>query len=186
MSNHDPAAELTAKLIALLHGEDSLTNPPDGGKVRQPDSQTKPWKALGISRATWYRQRKPGCRSMLSSADYWRQKNRAKNENYSIRSVQRFYFASRYGISEVENIARHFALPAAILEEVAKWEHEDQRRFIALLISELPLLETDDPIKDFRGVVIRIQIRNPVALKRAGKRAFDRTLAEMISREAAP
>jgi len=32
---------------------DSLKTPPDGGKVR------RPWDALGMSRATWYRHGKP-------------------------------------------------------------------------------------------------------------------------------
>jgi hypothetical protein len=42
-------------LVRAIHGE-CPTNPPDRGKVRQKD---KSWEALGISRATWYRQGKP-------------------------------------------------------------------------------------------------------------------------------
>jgi hypothetical protein len=179
-----PAAEL----IKLLHG-DSLINPPDGGKVRQPDSQTKPWVAFGISRATWYRQGKPKCPSEFEGNYYWRQKNRARSANRSVRSVQRLAFARRYGIPEIDSLAIHQKLPAAMLEEVAKWEHEDQRRFadrLLALSADLPkLFEPDDNFRrNFNPFQVAILPVEPSELKRVAKRAFDSTLAEVIGSEA--
>jgi hypothetical protein len=43
----------------MTDDNDGLKDPPNGGKMRLPDDQAQPWEALGISRATWYRQGKP-------------------------------------------------------------------------------------------------------------------------------
>jgi hypothetical protein len=43
----------------MTDDNDSLKSPPSGGKMKLPDAQSKPWEALGISRATWYRRDKP-------------------------------------------------------------------------------------------------------------------------------
>jgi hypothetical protein len=59
-----------------------LANPPNGGIMRQ---TKKPWVALGISRATWYRHGKPTEWHKLST-----QAEEAKKGGQSLRSYQRF------------------------------------------------------------------------------------------------
>ena len=113
----------------------SLENPPDGGKVRLPDAQAKPWEALGISRATWYRQGKPADVDRLASNKYLgRQKSWMGNYDCSVRTIQRMFFVRRYGIECMWQLAYQECLPLGMLEEIAKWEHEDQHRFIARLL----------------------------------------------------
>lgn len=55
----------------------SLKKPPAGGEVRQPDAKTKPWEALGTSRATWYRLGKPEKERELENSRYHRQAREA-------------------------------------------------------------------------------------------------------------
>ena len=56
-----------------------------GGKVRQPDTPTKPWLALGMSRATWYRLGKPSEKPEPRLT----QKDIAEILHTSVRTVQR-------------------------------------------------------------------------------------------------
>ena len=63
----------------------SPTNPPDGGKARQP------WLALGRSRATWYRRGKPSEKPQPRL----RQKDIAEILGVSVRTVQRDRAAER-------------------------------------------------------------------------------------------
>ena len=86
-------------------------------------AQSKPWEALGISRATWYRLGKPGRGDL--SWNYHRQKSRTRTYQCSIRSVQRQDFVRRYGVEELASLARHQTLSFGMLEDIAKWEHED-------------------------------------------------------------
>jgi hypothetical protein len=186
MTDRNLIAGLQALL--LLQGEASLKDPPDGGKVRLPDAQSKPWESLGISRATWYRQRKPAGELQLWKQGSWRQKRRAKNDHQSVRSVQRRFLVFKYGIPELEQLARWNFLPPATLEQVAKWEHEDQRRFVDRLLSlaaALPGARTPNPENKNHVCQIVYDI-DPRDLKRAARRAFDSTLMEMVMREAAP
>jgi hypothetical protein len=134
----------TDKLTAVLNGPSVVcrNNPPDGGNLRQTVSQTKPWEALGISRATWYRQGKPTCESELSGSYYHRQKNQASSENCSLRTVQRTSFVARYGIPDLGMLANHRVFPAAMLEEVAKWDHNAQRCFLNRVLE----LAAPDPV----------------------------------------
>jgi hypothetical protein len=173
----DAAGKLIDKLTRMIHGDrlvDSLTNPPDGGELRQPDRQAKPWLALGISRATWYRQGKP--RYDNSNAHYWRQRNQAETHQRSIRTVQRYTFARRYGIPEINSLAVHHCLPAAILEEIAKCQHDTQRRFadrLLALAKELP--RRYEPSGDWGPFELAVLPADPLALKWAARRAFDAT-----------
>lgn len=166
----------------MIHG-DSLKNTPDGGKLRLPDAQSKPWQALGISRATWYRQGKPRGHNQLY---YWRQKNRAESSDSSVRSIQRLAFARRYGIPEIERLAIQKHLSPAMLEEIAKWEHEYQRRFtdrLFALAADLPKqFEPDDYFRSnfsaFEVVVLPVKESK---LRRAARSAFDATIREMVA-----
>jgi len=120
------------ELMRALHGDDYLKDPPDGGKVRQKD---QPWKALGISRATWYRQNKPTCGSELDARYYYRQKNRAQADDRSIRTIQRRAFVERWGIPELSQLAVQDCLPPAMLEEiVAWWGFPEQQAFFNRLV----------------------------------------------------
>jgi hypothetical protein len=164
-------------LQQALNG-DSLKSPPSGGEMRLPDAQTEPWKELGISRATWYRQNKPQCMTMLASASYQRQKVRARSYDKDVRSVQRLDFAYRYGIEELRTLVTQNLLPPGMLEGIAKWEPEDQQRFIDRLIdlgSTLPQVswrfdDAEWPIKTYgpTGGLLRVE---PAALRRAARQA---------------
>jgi hypothetical protein len=121
-------------LMAATHGPGCLENAPDGGEVRLPDAQTKPWGKLGISRATWYRQRKPENEALLDH-NRSRQKYWARYYDCNIRTIQRQAFVRRYGIHELWELAYHERLPCGMLEEIAKWfSHEEQRRFVDRLV----------------------------------------------------
>src|SRR6516162_3535779 len=103
----------------------TLKNPPDGGKVR-------PWEAMGMSRATWYRRGKPthDFREFMSQRGY------AERNCSSTRSAQRVAFAKRYGIPELAKfeLEKHFLRPAQ-LEPVAKWPHEWQADFVKAMVA---------------------------------------------------
>jgi hypothetical protein len=179
LSMPNPAEEL----IKAFHG-DSLKNPPDGGEVRLPDAQSKPWQAFGISRATWYRQGKPQCESEFSGKYYRRQKGRAKFENCSVRSIQRLTFARRYGIPEIDSLAIQQCLPPAMLEEIAKWEHDDQRRFtdrLFALAADLP--KEFEPGRNFRRTFSPFELAvlpvKEFELRRAARSVFDATIREI-------
>jgi len=60
------------------HESDRLTNPPNGGKLRQ-------WEALGMSRASWYRHGKPTEKPTRPFS----QARIARHDHVSIRTVQR-------------------------------------------------------------------------------------------------
>jgi hypothetical protein len=134
----------------------SLENPPDGGKVRLPDAQAKPWEALGISRATWYRQGKPANVDRLASNEFHvRQKSWMGSYWCSARTIQRMFFVRRrYGIECMWQLAYQECLPLGMLEEIAKWEHEDQRRFIARLLELAPGLPWDKHFTDSEAYYI--------------------------------
>ena len=176
----NPAEEL----IKTIYG-DSLKSPPDGGKVRLPDAQSKPWQAFGISRATWYRQGKPQCESQFSGKYYRRQKSQAESLDCSERTVQRLAFARRYGIPEIDSLAIQMdLLPPAMLEEIAKWEHEDQRRFtdrLATLAADLPKAFELTVYRDWSPFELAVWPVKNVELRRAARRAFDATLREIIA-----
>jgi hypothetical protein len=118
---------------------DSLKKPPNGGKVRQP------WEWHGISRATYYRWR-IRWRNQLTSKDPkdWdtfvflakrTQASVADIGDISIRTLQRLHFIQRYGIPEIlELFIGSHCLQRGMLDEIARWEHEDQRRFVSRLI----------------------------------------------------
>jgi hypothetical protein len=175
-TTRNPAAEL----VRAIHG-DCLANPPSGEKLRQADSQAKPWLGFGISRATWYRIGKPTCESEFSGCYYRRQRNRADAEECSVRSIQRREFARRYGISEICSLATHHCLPPAMLEEVAKWEHDNQRRFadrLRALAADLPKrYEPNDHMRrTFSSFEIVVFPASRLALRRAARRALKECL----------
>ena len=64
-------------------------------------------------------------RGEATSANYHRQKSRTRTYQCSIRSVQRQDFVRRYGVEELASLARHQTLSFGMLEDIAKWEHED-------------------------------------------------------------
>jgi hypothetical protein len=179
---HNPAAQL----IRMLNG-DSLTNPPDGGEVRQPD--TKPWVVLGISRATWYRQGKPKQESQTHKGSYYRQKSLARSyDDCSVRSIQRQSFVRRYGIPEIGELAWQKILPFGMLENIAKLEHDDQRRFVAQL-RELAIAlppqrywkgTAEAARKSFGPVMGPIFRADPLELKRAAQLVYSSILTELF------
>jgi uncharacterized protein YoaH (UPF0181 family) len=63
-----------------MSDSESLTRPPYGGIMRQ-----KPWEAVGMSRATWYRKGKPTEKPKSKVP----QKQLAKTLGVSIRTIQR-------------------------------------------------------------------------------------------------
>jgi hypothetical protein len=101
----------------LLLGS-SLNSPPSGGKMRLPEVQSKPWEALGISRATWYRKKKPALLNPLES-----QAAQAKWFDQTLRTWQRYLFAERYGTPELWILARETpdGLAAHQKAEIEKW-----------------------------------------------------------------
>jgi hypothetical protein len=173
------AFHATQDLMAAIHGPGCLNNAPDGEEMRLPDARTKPWEKLGISRATWYRQGKPKMKYQLFSERGFRDKNAAKSWSCSVRSYQRQIFVSRYGIHELYALAYHGCLPRGMLEEIAKWEHADQRRFVDQLAELARPLPADSRCKEDQayylkefGPVMGILLRvNPRALKRVAQRA---------------
>jgi hypothetical protein len=168
-------------LMTALHGPGCLENTPDGEEMRLPDAQTKPWEKLGISRATWYRQHKPKWEGQLASHSWSRQKQRALGYFCSTRTVQRQDFVRRYGIRELYNLASqstlHRCLPLGMLEEIAKWWHEDQRRFIDRLVELARPLPTDgsdlkESIEYFGPVLgILLRVDDRTALKHVARQA---------------
>ena len=201
------------ELIAALHGPECLSNRPNGGKMRQPHSVSRPWEALGISRATWYRQGKPDMACNLASR--YPQKSRADGlEDCSVRTIKRIDFAWRYGVPDVGYLAFQRVLPAGMLEKVAKWMLDEQRLFLDKLLE----LTGAGPVTDeywneqseakAYPIAIRLMChmhgnriyksseaerkvereRYRVAkleMARAGKRAFDLTLARIGEGEVA-
>jgi len=128
------AFHLMRDLMQVFNGPGCLENTPDGEEMRLPDAQTKPWLALGISRATWYRQGKPDSKGLLehnrSRQNYW-----ARFRECSTRTIQRWAFIRRYGIDELWRLAYHERLPCGMLEEIAKeLSHEEQSRLINRLV----------------------------------------------------
>jgi hypothetical protein len=69
--------------------KDSLKSPPSGGKMRLPDAQSKPWEALGISRATWYRRDKPTEQPIRRGRGPFSQRKMAAGNHVSLRTQQR-------------------------------------------------------------------------------------------------
>ena len=110
------AFHLMRDLMQVFNGPGCLENTPDGEEMRLPDAQTKPWLALGISRATWYRQGKPDSKGLLehnrSRQNYW-----ARFRECSTRTIQRWAFIRRYGIDELWRLAYHERLPCGMLHE---------------------------------------------------------------------
>jgi hypothetical protein len=74
---------------------DSLTNPPSGGKLRQ-------WEVLGMSRATWYRHGKPDKKPEPRLT----QAKTAEALGLSIRTVQRDRKAATLKVVEEMHKAR--------------------------------------------------------------------------------
>ena len=191
ISIKDPTARMpwldpAAQLIRMFHG-DSLTNPPDGGKLRQPDA--KPWEALGISRTTWYRQGKPTQECNTHKGSYYRQKSLARSyDDCSVRSIQRQSFVRRYGIPEVGDLAWHNTLPFGMLENIAKLEHDEQRRFVAQLLElAIPLPPqrywkgtAEEACKRFGPVMGPMFRADPSELKRAARRVYESILIDLF------
>jgi hypothetical protein len=73
----------------MTDDNDSLTNPPSGGEMRLPDAQSKPWEALGISRATWYRRGKPTEKPIRRGHGPFSQRKNAASIHVSLRTMQR-------------------------------------------------------------------------------------------------
>jgi hypothetical protein len=173
----------------------SLNNPTGGGKMRLPDAQTKPWKELGISRATWYRQNKPENVHRLASNKYLvRQKSWMSSYRCSARTIQRMFFVRRYGIECMWEMAYQERLPLGMLEDIAKWEHEDQQHFIDRLVElarTLPIdsrWESDEAwsIKHFGPVMGLLFPVDPKALKRAARQIrqeIEKSIDEQVRQE---
>ena len=62
-----------------------LNSPPHGGIVRQ----NKPWEAIGISRATWYRRGKPTEKPPRRGQGPFSQRKMAAGNRVSLRTQQR-------------------------------------------------------------------------------------------------
>lgn len=152
--------------------EENLKNPPIGDNVRQP----KPWEALGMSRATWFRHGKPTYNDRKIT-----QKNRAEwGWGVSTRTVQREDFVKRYGIPELEwLILNDYFLAPGMVEEIAKWEHEDQRTFLKKLTEALeaaPKVRTTEPrpkwLRERPKIGALCHEVSKADLRRAAKRIF--------------
>jgi hypothetical protein len=89
----------------------SLTNPPDGGKVR------RPWEAIGMSRASWYRHGKPTekPKRKTTHADI------AKICGCSVRTIQR---DRAQMLREVVEDARKFIAQGHSLEDATRMANE--------------------------------------------------------------
>src|ERR1700732_3033760 len=90
----------------LIQDADSPTCAPDGGKVR-------PWEAIGMSRATWYRHGKPTTKptKLKTHAQV------AKMFGTSLRSMQR----SKRALKLAPEIEKRTALSAAALAREAMY-----------------------------------------------------------------
>jgi hypothetical protein len=168
----------------------SLNNPPNGGEVRQPDAKAKPWQALGISRATYYRKGKPEKMPSIR----WKQADRARvGGGLSIRTIQRADFVRRYGIGDLYYLAHLYGSKGApsmgMLEEVAKWSHERQRRFMELLLVEagvpMPssfswLDESDREKAEHAPMAFALILLGKYHVRRAAGAAFWATVREMV------
>lgn len=163
-----------------------LKNPPNGGNVRQKD---KPWVALGISRATYYRRGKPKSVPGIR----WKQADRAAlGGHLSVRTIQRADFVRRYGIAELYYLAHLYGSKAApsmgMLEEVAKWSHGRQHRFMENLLaaSGTPLpstfswLDERDREKAPHAPMAFAVIHFGKDIRRAARTAFWATVREMV------
>jgi hypothetical protein len=171
------ATHLLQAGIEMSEGE-SLRNPPIDGNMRQ----QKPWEALGMSRATYYRHGKPAA----DNRDFFCQAARARMVSASTRTIQREDFIKRYGIPELGKLVLqdHF-LTAGMISEVAKWHPEDQRTFFdsfMLLVADAPKIKPPDREFSARQPITAalIEVGKPM-LRRLAKQLFAVCKADMVA-----
>jgi hypothetical protein len=99
----------------LIQDADSPTSAPDGGKVR-------PWEAIGMSRATWYRRGKPTTKPtpLITQAQI------AKMFGSSVRSMQRISRASRLAGEAIREIEKRPGISIAAIEREAIYAYVQQ------------------------------------------------------------
>jgi hypothetical protein len=113
-----------------------------------------------------------------------------------VRTVQRSAFIKRYGIPDLYYLAHLYGCNAAVsmgmLEEVAKWSHPLQHRFMENLIAAagVPPLDTfsylderDREKAEHTPMAIAL-VQFGKGVRRAARAAFHATLIEMIQADA--
>jgi hypothetical protein len=184
-------AEKLANDLKEAFGADSLTNPPIGGNVRQ---DQKPWERLKISRATWYRLKKPETELdfRARSLKGWRRGQEQRARHCSVRTVQRRDFVWRYGIDALHILGELKLLPPALLEDVARLEHEEQQQFVARLIELAPSLPLEKGFQEQdrncfverHGTEGALFSLDKKALKKAARYVYDMVIIPRLLAEA--
>jgi hypothetical protein len=119
-------------------GEGGCLNlPPDGGTMRHGTAKPKPWKAIGIGRATWYRQGKPTKKRVrLTQAD------EAANFGISLRTWQRFCRIMDHAPDLVPFI-QQYGMPISVAEHMIV-DPQHKERFLRR-VSALKAEQTGSP-----------------------------------------
>jgi hypothetical protein len=73
----------------------------------------------------------------------------------------------------------HYVLPPAMLEEISKFEHADQQRFVDQFHNAASLLPRIHPCKGSIDRILHLYLVDKTALKRIARDIRDRILAEL-------